>query len=269
MTETAPHPFQPRTIKGLNTVGIITLIQKEIGRFLNVYMQTIIAPMVTLLLFFAIFSLAMGGGHKDVMGVPYMYFLAPGLLMMTMIQNSFANSSSSLVIAKVQGNIVDVLMPPLSSAEILFGYIVGSLIRAFVLGLIGTAILAFVLNVPVARLDLIIVFGLLGNGLMGALGVIAGLWSEKFDHMAAVTNFIVTPLTFLSGTFYALADLPEAWQKLALANPFFYMIDGFRAGFIGVPETDLVAGFIILLFANIILLGLAWWMLRTGYKIKS
>lgn len=259
----------PRRIRGINTIGVVTLVQKEIGRFLNVYMQTIIAPIMTLILFFMIFNLSIGGTHGDILGVPYMAFLAPGLLMMTTIQNAFANASSSLVIAKVQGNIVDVLMPPLSAAELMAGYIAGSLIRAFVLGTLGTLILALFLHVPMERPGLILLFGLLGNMMMAVLGIIAGLLSEKFDHIAAVTNFIVTPLTFLSGTFYALTALPPFWQKLAAFNPFFYMIDGFRAGFIGVAEMNIGTGLILLVCTNAVLIAVAWRMLHTGYKTKS
>lgn len=260
--------IQPRVIGAVNWVGLKTLVRKEIGRFMNVYIQTIIAPLITLGLFFTVFAISMGG-DRMVFGVPYMNFLAPGLLMMTMIQNSFANSSSSLIIAKVQGNIVDLLMPPLSATEILFGYILGALIRSFMIGILGIALMVVFLHLPIERPWLLLVFAVLGNTMMGTLGIVGGLWSEKFDHLASLTNFIVTPLTFLSGTFYALTALPPFWQTVALYNPFFYIIDGFRAGFIGVAEANLTTGFIILIASNIFLTGLAWWMLKTGYKTKS
>ena len=260
--------IQPRIIGSFNWIGLQTLVRKEIGRFMNVYFQTIFAPLITLGLFFTVFSISIGG-DRVVFGVPYMHFLAPGLLMMTMIQNSFANSSSSLIIAKVQGNIVDLLMPPLSATEILLGYIIGALFRSLMIGALGIIFMELFLDLPIERPELVILFALLGNMMMGALGIVGGLWSEKFDHLASVTNFIVTPLTFLSGTFYALAALPPLWQKVAMYNPFFYIIDGFRAGFIGTPEASLTTGFAILIFSNLVLLTLAWWMLKTGYKTKS
>lgn len=260
--------IQPRIIGSFNWVGLQTLVRKEIGRFMNVYFQTIFAPLITLGLFFTVFAISIGE-DRVVFGVPYMHFLAPGLLMMTMIQNSFANSSSSLIIAKVQGNIVDLLMPPLSATEILLGYIIGALFRALLIGALGIIIMELFLDLPIKRPELVILFAVLGNMMMGALGIVGGLWSEKFDHLASVTNFIVTPLTFLSGTFYALNALPPIWQGVALYNPFFYIIDGFRAGFIGTPEASLTTGFAILILSNLVLLSLSWWMLKTGYKTKS
>ena len=261
-------PIEPRIIGSFNRIGLETLVRKEVGRFMNVYIQTILAPLMTLALFFTVFAISLGG-NREVFGVPYMHFLAPGLLMMTMIQNSFANSSSSLIIAKVQGNIVDLLMPPLSATEILLGYIIGALIRSLMIGFIGIALIMLVLHLPMERPLLVISFAILGNMMMGVLGIIGGLWAEKFDHLATLTNFIVTPLTFLSGTFYALDALPPLWQSVAHFNPFFYIIDGFRAGFIGTPEASLTTGVAILILSNLILISTAWWMIKTGYKTKS
>jgi len=264
----ATTQIQPRLIGAFNWIGLQTLVRKEMGRFMNVYIQTVIAPLITLGLFFTVFSISIGA-DRVVFGVPYMQFLAPGLLMMTMIQNAFANSSSSLIIAKVQGNIVDLLMPPLSATEILLGYIIGALIRSLMIGFLGITIMVLFLHLPIERPGLLILFAILGNMMMGTLGIVGGLWSEKFDHLATLTNFIVTPLTFLSGTFYALSSLPPLWQNIARYNPFFYIIDGFRAGFIGTPEASLSVGFGILVVSNSVLIVLAWWMLKTGYKTKS
>ena len=269
MSQSQPATVTPRQMKGVNWIGLRTFIRKETARFMNVYMQTLIAPLVTLFLFFIVFMLALGGGDRQVLGVPFVAFLAPGLLMMTMIQNAFSNTSSSITIAKVQGNIVDVLMPPLSAGEILTGYLVGSLIRGLLIGVIGVAVLAIFLDVTIHSIWMVVVFAILGNLLLATLGVLGGLWSEKFDHLAAVTNFIITPMTFLSGTFYPLTALPDMWQKIALINPFFYMIDGFRAGFIGVPETDIMTGVLFLTCLNAVLAFLAWQMLDKGYKIKT
>lgn len=262
--------LHPRIIGKCNGIGIVTLIQKEVGRFLNVYMQTIIAPVITLMMFFTVFSLSLkqhaGGG--DMAGTSGMLFLAPGLLMMTMIQNAFANTSSSLVIAKVQGNIVDVLMPPLAPWEILTGMMVGALLRCLMIGVLGFVMMRLIVPLPIQNIGYVLGVGFLGNVMLAALGIVAGLWAEKFDHLATVTNFIVTPLTFLSGTFYALSSLPESWQYLAHLNPFFYMIDGFRSGFTGFSETNPIIGLYLLCGIDIGLLVVAWLMLRTGYKTK-
>ncbi len=259
--------FYPRRVGICNWVGINTLIQKEIGRFLNVYMQTLVAPVVTLLMFFTVFHLSIPA-HSSGSVFSGPLFLGPGLLMMTMIQNAFANTSSSLIIAKVQGNIVDVLMPPLAPWELLTGLLIGAVVRAMFIGVIGFLCLRLIIPMEIHAPIWIISFAILANIGMAALGIIAGLWAEKFDHMATVTNFIVTPLTFLSGTFYALNALPEMWQDIALLNPIFYMIDGFRSGFLGVSEASRGIGLLYIGVLDVIMLGAAWWMLRTGYKTK-
>ena len=258
-----------KKIGTINYVGLYTLISKEVGRFVNVYSQTIIAPVITALLFFAVFALAFGDFPVVLSGVPYLEFLAPGLLMMTMVQNAFSNTSSSIVIAKVQGNIVDVLMPPLSALELWVGYVVGGLLRGLLIGIVAGAVLSFFVTIsPVSFLH-IIIFAVLGNMMLASLGLAAGLWSEKFDHIAAVTNFVVTPMTFLSGTFYSIEKLDEAWQAIAFVNPFFYMIDGFRYGFIGESDSSVGIGMVFLLFCNVILFLITLAMLKTGYKTKS
>lgn len=268
-THAAALPLAPRSIKTVNWIGLYTLIKKEVGRFLNVYTQTIIAPVVTTLLYYTIFALAFGGITKHIGDVPLLAFLAPGLIMMTMAQNAFANTSSSIVIAKVQGNIVDILLPPLSALEIYVGYVTGSIIRGMSLGLVTALVVAIFAPMSVMSLGTILLFGFLGCMMLGSLGLAAGIWSDKFDHIAAVTNFIVMPLTFLSGTFYSMDTLPEGWQAVAHFNPFFYMIDGFRSGFIGHADGHLAIGVLVLVGVNIALAGLTLWMLRTGYKIKS
>jgi len=256
-------------IDGLNPVGMLTLIQREVGRFLNVYTQTIIAPVVTTLLYYTIFALAFGGVARHVGDTPFLIFLAPGLIMMTMVQNAFANTSSSIVISKVQGNIVDVLMPPLSNVEILIGYLTGSVMRGLVVGVAATCVIVFFVPIAFASPALIFIFAVLGTMMLGGLGMAAGIWSEKFDHIAAVTNFVVTPLTFLSGTFYSMKTLPELWQGIAHFNPFYYMIDGFRAGMIGQADSDIAVGIAVLVVINALLCALILWMLKTGYKLKS
>lgn len=258
-----------RSIEGVNWTGFYTLIAKEVGRFMNVYSQTIIAPMVTTLLFYAVFALAFGGIAREIGGINYMQFLAPGLLMMTMVQNAFANTSSSMVIAKVQGTINDVLMPPLSSTEFYLGFMIGGVLRGLMVGIATGLVIALVVGLSIHNIFMITAFAILGTMLLSSLGLAGGIWSEKFDHIAAVTNFLVTPLTFLSGTFYSIEQLPPFWQNLAHYNPFFYMIDGFRSGFIGHADGNVMIGLGVLVVANIALSALCLWMIKSGYKIKS
>ncbi len=260
---------QEKKIKGINTIGLFTLIRREVLRFLSVYTQTIIAPMVTTLIFYVVFALAFGGSVRVIHGISFMAFLAPGLIMMTMVQNAFANASSSLVISKVQGNIIDVLMPPLSAMEIFIGYAVGSVLRGLVVGICSAAILSLFAPLQIHSLPIIFVFAFLGTLMLSSLGIAAGIWSDRFDHMAAVTNFVVMPMTFLSGTFYNIGILPDIWQNIAHFNPFFYMIDGFRYGFIGVSDSNISTGLLVLTLCNIGLITLSYAMIKTGYKIKS
>ena len=225
--------------------------------------------MVTTLLFLAIFALALGGAGRQTAGVDYIQFLAPGLIMMTMIQNSFANTSSSILIAKVQGNIVDLLMPPLSPSELTLGLAAGGVTRGVLVGLVvGLAMWAFV---PMQIHDpLLILFHAVNASLMLALlGLIGGIWAEKFDHIAAVTNFVIMPFSFLSGTFYSIERLPDEWQIVAHFNPFFYMIDGFRYGFIGHADGLLSVGYGLVLLVNVALWWLTHRMFATGYRLKA
>lgn len=260
---------QQKKITGINRIGLITLIKREVFRFINVYTQTIVAPVITTLMFYTVFALAFGGEDRVIGDLPFLAFLAPGLIMMTMLQNSFANTSSSLVISKVQGNIVDVLMPPLSAMELFIGYASGAVLRGLTVGLITTIVLSFFAPIQVHSFLAIFAFAFLGTLMLGTIGIAAGIWSEKFDHIAAVTNFVVTPMTFLSGTFYSIGQLPQFWQNLALANPFFYIIDGFRFGFIGHADGNIIIGLTLLTTCNILLISLSYFMIKSGYKIKS
>ena len=259
----------PRKINGVNKVGLKTLIGKEVGRFMSVYTQTVVAPVMTTLLFYAVFALAFGGITRTIGDLPYLEFLAPGLIMMAMVQNAFANTSSSLVVAKVAGNIVDVIMPPLSATELYIGYVVGGVLRGLIVGAAVSFVVSLFVGLNIHSVFYIITFALLGNMMLASIGLAAGIWSQKFDHIAAVTNFIVTPLTFLSGTFYSITQLPEFWKSLALYNPFFYMIDGFRYGFIGHSDGNVTTGLLVLLGVNIVVSALILKMLKTGYKMKS
>ncbi|HIF26918.1 MAG TPA: multidrug ABC transporter permease [Micavibrio sp.] len=265
----ANSSIEPRFIGQFNRIGLMTLVKKEVGRFLNVYMQTIIAPVVTTLLFYTVFALAFGGITQMIGEIPYLVFLAPGLIMMTMVQNAFSNTSSSIVISKVQGNIVDVLMPPLSATEIYIGFILGGLLRGLCVGLCAGIVMALFVPIHIHSIPYIIGFAFMGTMMLASLGLAGGIWSEKFDHIAAVTNFLVTPLTFLSGTFYSIERLPEVWQTVAHYNPFFHMIDGFRYGFIGQADGSPLVGLMFLAAINVLLMVVCLRMLKTGYKIKS
>ncbi|MDB5491842.1 MAG: multidrug transporter permease [Micavibrio sp.] len=261
--------LNPRKIGKINTIGLITLVQKECSRFTNVYLQTIVTPMITTLLFYAIFALAFGGDKRMVGDVPYLVFLAPGLIMMSMLQNAFANTSSSIMISKVQGNIVDVLMPPLSAFEILFGYTIAGMFRGLIVGAACVPAILLFCPIHVYSIFALLGFGILGCMLLSMMGVAAGLWAEKFDHLAGVTNFLIVPMTFLSGTFYSIHVLPELWRNIAYINPFFFIIDGFRYALTGHAQTSLWMGFGLLFQLNIGLFIFTYAMLLTGYKTKS
>ncbi|MFA7429206.1 MAG: ABC transporter permease [Rhodospirillaceae bacterium] len=253
----------------VNWRGLWELYLKEVRRFTKVWLQTIAAPLVTSLLFLAIFALALGRAVQDVSGVPFIEFLAPGLIMMTMVQNAFANTSSSVIISKVQGNIVDVLMPPISAGELTVAFAAGGMTRGIVVGLAVTAGMAFFVELHVHNWGYIIFHALGASLMLALLGLLAGVWSDKFDHMAAVTNFIITPLSFLSGTFYSIERLPENFQAFAHFNPFFYMIDGFRYGFIGHEDALPGIGLAVVAGTNIALLVGCYVMIRSGYKLKA
>ena len=275
MPDTTPHPDlrteapQPRRYGAVNWLGLWTLTSREIRRFLKVYTQTVLAPVVTTLLLLAVFALALGGAVREVAGVSFAEFLAPGLIIMAMAQNAFANTSSSLVISKVQGNIVDSLMPPLSPGELVLGFAIGGVARGLVVGTtVGLCLLPFV-PLHLAHPGYILFHGVAASLLLSLLGIAGGVWSEKFDHIAAVTNFVVTPAAFLSGTFYTIDRLPPPWHDLALWNPFFYMIDGFRFGFIGHADSSLALGVTIMAVTDAALFALCYWMFRTGYKLRA
>lgn len=259
----------PRRYGLINRIGLWTLYVKEVRRFLNVFTQTIAAPVVTTLLFLAIFSLALGHAVEMVRGVHFTVFLAPGLIMMAMIQNAFANTSSSLTISKIQGNIVDVLMPPISAAELVTAYAMAGVTRGLVVGAaVWVATLPFV-TLPVLHPLAILYHAIAASLMLALLGIIGGLWAEKFDHLSAVTNFIIMPLSFLSGTFYSVVRLPEPFHTAAFFNPFFYMIDGFRYGFIGVHDSNPLLGVVVMAVGNALLWLMAWRMIESGYRLKT
>ncbi len=253
----------------VNLIGFYTLYMREVRRFMRVVSQTIVAPVVTTLLFWAVFQLAIGQGRADVNGVSFGVFLVPGLIMMSMVQNAFANTSSSMMIAKMQKNIVDTLMAPLSPLELTLGYMLGGITRGLLVGLSVFIVMATIGLVQVHNVFFIIAYALLACGMLSLLGIIGGIIAIKFDHLGAFTNFVITPLSFLSGTFYSIEALPTIGKIMAKSNPFFYMIDGFRYGFIGTSDGSVGFGFIILSVSNIVLFAIVHTMFKRGYRLKS
>jgi ABC-2 type transport system permease protein len=260
-----------QVLKGVNWGGLKTLYIKEVRRFFKVQMQTVWAPAITTLLYLAIFTIALGGGGRTVMGIHYADFIGPGLIVMAMMQNAFANASFSLLVGKIQGNIVDYLMPPLSTGELMAGLIGAAVTRAFLVGLaVWVAMLLWPgVSVDVRHPGLVFWFGLMGSLLLSLLGLLTSLWADKFDHAAAVTNFVVTPLSLLSGTFYSVKQLAPTFEKISHANPFFYVISGFRAGFLGISDSPLWVGAIGLLALNLALCAICYAVLKSGWKIKN
>jgi ABC-2 type transport system permease protein len=269
MSDNLSTRLAPRRYGGINWIGLAALYRKEVRRFWTVSTQTILAPMVTGLLFLAIFVLALGRQAGTIGGVPYMEFLAPGLIMMAMAQNAFANTSSSLLIAKVQGNIVDLLMPPLSPLELTLGVALGGLTRGLAVGIATAAAIWIFVPLGIAHPFHLVFHAIAASLMLAQLGVLAGILCEKFDHMAAVTNFVVTPLAFLSGTFYSTERLPELGQLLAHLNPFFYMIDGFRYGMIGHADGSLLLGLVVLAAVNLALLAVNYRAFARGWRLKA
>ena len=252
-----------------NWLGTYTLAEREIRRFLAVWSQTLAAPLITAGLLLAVFALAIGPDRGPVMGVPFMQFLAPGILMMTVIQNAFANTSSSIVVAKVQGNIVDTLMPPLSAVELVAGYIAGGIARGLFVAVAIVLAMILTLNMGVAHPLVAVFFVVIGSAFLGGLGMVAAIFANKFDQMAAITNFVITPLAFLSGTFYTIERLPPFMQALSHINPVFYLIDGVRYGIIGRSDSSPLLGAGVCIVATAAVLTLCWWWFRQGYRLKA
>jgi ABC-2 type transport system permease protein len=270
--------FAPRgnpVITGINRVGLHALYMKEVRRFLKVQTQTIWAPAFTTLLFLVIFTVALGREGREVLGVPFASFVAPGLIVMAMMQNAFANSSFSLLGGKIQGTIIDYLMPPLSPGEMMAGILGAAVTRAVLVGF--TVALAMALwpgtSLAMAHSWAVVWFGLMGALLLATLGLATSIWAEKFDHNAAITNFIIAPLSLLSGTFYVIENLDPAFQWISRMNPFFYVISGFRYGFLGATDmgsgTTLALAAAGLLVLNAVLAAAVYAVLRSGWKLKS
>jgi ABC-2 type transport system permease protein len=263
-------PPQPRAIGAVNWLGLWTLYMKEVRRFLKVYLQTVLAPVVQSLLFMMVFSLAMEAMNRPpVLGAPFTSFLAPGLVMLGLLNNAFANSSSSLISAKMMGNHVDWMMPPLSPSELAAAFIGGAVTRGLLVALATALAIAPFTDMSIAHPWAVIYFGLSAALMMGMIGVIAGLWAEKFDHLALITSVVITPLAFLSGTFYSVEILPEPFYTISHVNPVFFLIDGFRYGFIGAGDSNLLVGALVCLVINVGLLIACMMILRSGWRLKS
>ena len=249
--------------------GWQTLLFKEIARFWKVAFQTVAGPVLTAMLYLLIFGHALEAHVKVYDAVSYTAFLVPGLAMMSVLQNAFANSSSSLIMSKVMGNLVFLLLTPLSYWNWFVAYVGASVVRGLVVGLGVFAVSLFYTDLSLVAPLWAVAFAVLGSALMGALGVIAGLWAEKFDQLAAFQNFIVMPMTFLSGVFYSIHSLPPFWQRVSHFNPFFYMIDGFRYGFFGISDVSPWLSLSVVASALALVSIIAIALLKTGYKIRS
>ena len=253
----------------INWIGFWTLYKKEVLRFLIVAIQTIISPLVTSLLFLLVLSLAIGDDRGNVLGFPFINFLAPGLIAMQVIQQAFSHSSSSIMIGKIQGNIVDILYAPLTAGEITMATNLAACTRSIMIALISIVVFNFIIDIQFYSFFYILIFTFLGSFILSSIGIIIGLWAEKFDHMASATNFIIVPLSFLSGTFYSINRLPDILKDISEMNPFFYIIDGFRYGFLGASDGSIKFGFFYLIILSILSWYAAYILFKKGYKIKS
>ena len=258
-----------RRFGNINYIGFFSLWIKECNRFFVVWAQTLLSPLVSSLLFLSVLTLALGNNRGEVLGYSFINFLAPGLIAMSILGQAFSHSVSSLMIGKIQGNIVDMLYAPLSALEVSLAIILAAVTRSLLIGVISTLVFSMIIDINIHNIFYVSTFAFLGSFILGALGFIAGLWAEKFDHTATVTNFIITPLTFLSGVFYSIDRLPNFFQYISHINPFFYMIDGFRYGFLGTSDGSINFGLLYLTLLALIMWFLAYYLYKIGYKIKT
>ena len=261
--------LRPRRYRGVNWLGLRTLYQREVRRFLKVGTQTVLAPVVTSLLYMLIFVVAVQGAAPPIGGVPFADFIAPGLVMMAILNNAFANSSSSLIQAKIMGTAPDFMTPPLSPFEQAAGFALGAVTRGIFVGAVTAVAVFFFAELRISHVWAIVYYGLAASFMMGFAGVFVGLWAEKFDHLAAATNFVIVPMTFLSGTFYLVDRLPYPFDVISHYNPFFFLIDGFRYGFIGRADGNLALGAAVTAVLTLLLGVLCWRLFRQGYRLKT
>ena len=253
----------------VNWIGIYSLYVKEVSRFLIVWAQTLLSPLVSSLLFLSVLTLALGNDRGDVLGYSFISFLAPGLIVMSIVQQSFSHSVSSLMIGKIQGNIIDTLLAPLSATEVTLAIIFAAVTRGLVILIISVVVFSLIVEIHIYNIFYIFIGAFLGTFVLGALGFITGLWAEKFDHTATITNFIITPLSFLSGVFYSIERLPDFFQSISKINPFFYIIDICRFGFLGASDGSIGIGLVYLTILSIIVWLISYYLYKIGYKIKS
>jgi len=263
------YKFGARRFGLINWIGFWTLYKKEVLRFLIVWIQTLLSPIISSLLFLGVLAVAIGDGRSDMLGYPFITFLAPGLIAMQIIQQAFSHSSSSFMIGKIQGNIVDILYAPLSASEVTIAVALAATTRSFMIGLVSLIVFYFLVDIEIKSFSAVIFYTFISSFILGSVGVIAGLWAEKFDHMATVTNFIIIPLSFLSGTFYTIDNLPDFLQTISKCNPFFYMIDGFRYGFLEKSDGSIFVGSLYLTILAIVLWYVSYLLYKKGYKIRS
>ena len=260
---------EPLFFKPINWLGLWTLYKKEVRRFISIPTQTILSPMITNLLFLFVFQLAIGRLNATVGNLDFITFLVPGLIMMQVIQNAFSSVSSTIVSGKMLGSIYDILSPPLTNGELLFGIISSGITRGIVVGIAGAFAMSFFAEIGLHSLFYLVFFGVFGSMFMALLGFIGGMWAEKWDHMAAVMNYFINPLSFLSGTFYSVHQLPEQIKPIAWFNPFFYLVDGFRFAMTGQSDSNPITGAIVVFSACVILTIITKKLLDIGWKVKS
>ena len=256
-------------MRGSRLRGLYTLFAKEVRRFMKVFVQTILTPVVTALLYLLVFGQALEGNVQVYEGVTYSAFLIPGLMMMSIIQNAFANTSSSLIQSKMMGNLVFVLLSPISSLEFFIAFTAAAVVRGVLVALAVYGVAILFIDLPLAAFWAVVVFAVVGSATLGVLGLIAGIWAEKFDQLAGFQNFFILPLSFLSGVFYSIHSLPGMWQTVSQFNPFFYLIDGFRFGFFGQSDADPMLSLMVTVVFLVVLSAVALLMLQKGYKIRS
>lgn len=252
-----------------NWHGFLTLFYKETWRFIKVSMQTILAPTITVLLYLVVFASVLSERVEVYPGVPYTSFLIPGLIMMAILQNAFSNTSSSLFQSKQNGNILFTLLSPISSLEFYLAYVAASLVRGIMVGSCVWLVNLFFFDIPMAYPLFVILFAVFGSLLLGALGLIASIYADKWDHLSTFQNFVILPLSFLSGVFYSINDLPGIWSQLSWYNPFFYIIDGFRYGFLGISDANASISLVVVVCFFLFISALNIWMLKTGYKLRE
>jgi ABC-2 type transport system permease protein len=257
-------------MQSINTIGVYTLCKRETWRFMKVWNQTVIAPVITTLLFLAIMTLAMGSNAGRLIdGIAFNRFIAPGLIMMAVVQNAFANTSSSLMLAKIQGVIIDILMPPLTGSEIVFALVTGGVIRGLLVGIVVMASVYLFVPFTLFHPFIALFYVISASVMLALLGVLTGIWSQSFDQLSAITNYIITPLAFLSGTFYSIKQLPEFFYRICHFNPFFYMIDGFRYSILDYTDGTVELGMAVLTITNVVLWLVTAFLFNRGYRLKS